>query len=469
MLRRKDYKRIRKWMALSLCIGFSLSGCGKQAETVTDYGTTSDTGEYTSGESIEEGTQSDTEIDQSAKSLSEQLGGNDLFAEEAFTIRNKSAMLRASYQVPDTEGLPVWKVSEVADNGGWEQMVVSNLFGDTAKELHRNIRLSLGDSLASFSIVNQLMEPANSTDDYREAEYSSWRDEDLWFVHSWEGAFHGTDYQLSISYNRETRCRMIGFGPKNYGNVVGHPECTSMSEQWGDSVINETGDGSVQNARLKALENQTKTDESGLIYEAEEFSKKTLGLNIREGSIISSTPEGYRQQRLFYQPGTDLSGDLSSVIADGYSFSLDTSVNGVEPYFGLSDDAQFTQKMNTGYYWVTDQGVMECRLTIYSEFVEELAEHARLLSFDNAVGNFISCIGDVLDLTRVNADNLTFNLNGFFYYPIINPKKENEYTYAPIWQWTISASDDRTQRLAGEIIQNAINGNIVSIEYIDPE
>ena len=74
-----------------------------------------------------------------------------------------------------------------------------------------------------------------------------------------------------------------------------------------------------------------------------------------------------------------------------------------------------------------------------------------------------------MDLTRVNADNLTFNLNGFFYYPIINPKKENEYTYAPIWQWTISASDDRTQRLAGEIIQNAIDGNIVSIEYIDPE
>ena len=112
---------------------------------------------------------------------------------------------------------------------------------------------------------------------------------------------------------------------------------------------------------------------------------------------------------------------------------------------------------------------MECRLTIYSDFVEELAEHARLLSFDNAVGNFISCIGDVLDLTRVNADNLTFNLNGLFYYPIINPKKENEYTYAPIWQWTISAGDDRTQRLAGEIIQNAIDGNIVSIEYIDPE
>ena len=42
MLRRKEYKWIRKWMALSLCIGFSLSGCGKQAETVTDYGNTSD-------------------------------------------------------------------------------------------------------------------------------------------------------------------------------------------------------------------------------------------------------------------------------------------------------------------------------------------------------------------------------------------------------------------------------------------
>ena len=51
MLHRKDYKWIRKWIALSLCMGFSLSGCGKQAETVTDYGTTSDTGENTSGSS----------------------------------------------------------------------------------------------------------------------------------------------------------------------------------------------------------------------------------------------------------------------------------------------------------------------------------------------------------------------------------------------------------------------------------
>ena len=38
MLNRKAYKWIRKWIVLSLCIGFSLSGCGKQAEAVTDYG-----------------------------------------------------------------------------------------------------------------------------------------------------------------------------------------------------------------------------------------------------------------------------------------------------------------------------------------------------------------------------------------------------------------------------------------------
>lgn len=164
---RLKYKKGLILLLSSLCL--VTTSCGKQSETVTNYGgepiSMKESTEKT--ESIEEGTQSDTEIDQSAKNLSEQLGGNNLFAEEAFTIRNKSAMLRASYQVPDTEGLPVWKVSEVTDNGGWEQMVVSNLFGDTSKELHRNIRLSSGDSLASFSVVNQLMEPANSTDDYR--------------------------------------------------------------------------------------------------------------------------------------------------------------------------------------------------------------------------------------------------------------------------------------------------------------
>ena len=51
MLHRKDYKWIRKWIALSLCMGFSLSGCGKQAETITDYGTTTNNEESPSGSS----------------------------------------------------------------------------------------------------------------------------------------------------------------------------------------------------------------------------------------------------------------------------------------------------------------------------------------------------------------------------------------------------------------------------------
>ena len=65
----KDYKWIRKCIALSLCMGFSLSGCGKQAETVTDYGTTSDTGENTSGSSAR--TEEKTEIEKYIPLLAE--------------------------------------------------------------------------------------------------------------------------------------------------------------------------------------------------------------------------------------------------------------------------------------------------------------------------------------------------------------------------------------------------------------
>ena len=74
MLRRKDYKWIRKWMALSLCIGFSLSGCGKQAETVSDYGNTSDSAQNGTEISSQKQDNSGARND---KYLSEQLGGKE--------------------------------------------------------------------------------------------------------------------------------------------------------------------------------------------------------------------------------------------------------------------------------------------------------------------------------------------------------------------------------------------------------
>ncbi len=44
MLHKPDHRWAKKLIALSICAGVVLSGCGKQAENVTDYGKASNTG-----------------------------------------------------------------------------------------------------------------------------------------------------------------------------------------------------------------------------------------------------------------------------------------------------------------------------------------------------------------------------------------------------------------------------------------
>ena len=234
MLRRKDYKWIRKWIALSLCMGFSLSGCGKQAETVTDYGTTSDTGENTSGSSAR--TEEKTEIEEDTgdtsdissgdwRKISEQLGGTQLTYEKDFSIGQMSAKISADYELNDSETLPVWRVHAITEDRIHEKEIVQKFFGDTASEVRREI--GLNDARMAYDLCVEYFYENGGNDEPGEVKLSfpAWVDEETCFLHTWEGKYHNLDYQLSIVWFSGEKSKKIAFGPKKWGDAIDMFSC----------------------------------------------------------------------------------------------------------------------------------------------------------------------------------------------------------------------------------------------------
>jgi len=124
MLRRKDYK----WIVLSLCIIFSLSGCDKQADTVTDYGKTS----------AEQTTEKDAEHEDNTELMNRvpetNADGTPVW-EKNFAIENVPISISINSIQNTIDQLRAYRSLLITEDNVHEDEVVRGLFGDTAEKL----------------------------------------------------------------------------------------------------------------------------------------------------------------------------------------------------------------------------------------------------------------------------------------------------------------------------------------------
>jgi len=485
MLRRKDYKWIRKCIALSLCMGFSLSGCGKQAETVTDYGTTSDTGENTSGSSarteektgIEEDTGDASDISSGDwRKISEQLGGTQLTYEKDFSIGQMSAKISADYELNDSETLPVWRVHTITEDRIYEKEIVQNFFGDTASEVRREI--GLNDARMAYNLCDEFFSANGGNDESGEVKltFPAWVDEETCFLHTWEGKYNNSDYQLSIVWFSEEKEKRIAFGPKKWGEAID----MSSYERVGFVSKMDIGPGYDLtlghdfNKLAAGMENHYQASNEEIESTLSSFLTGQLCLKQpsdvlypkvkpRENAGLYQLAGNDDQpfELLFYRAGDVRSDRSDDYVLNGYLSCISEDLSG-QSYIVLTQNGVFTK--NEGSFYVTDHGVIAGSAKIYYDFEECLTDRTRLLSFESSMACLQENVSQELDMSKVTGNQLKIEQISFGYYLVPDSDKENEFYLLPVWSGWISCYNNGWMGV-GNIIQNAVDGRTIVINY----
>ena len=497
MVMRHEGKWNKKLIAMTICVGAFLSGCGKSADTVTDYGgqdsTANVSSEHLSSEVLTEGTEQEerndtteeTEIKdaRTGQKLSDWLGGKELSRENTFSIGKYPANSSLFFWIAeneeemesfmesgkggsatlDTDELPAWRVSSVTQEGIHESEIVHNLLGDNATEIRGTVSLGAGDAELVVGACRDFIgryENSNQDDDpfYRDYDnpnhqWKAWEDGEDYFWHTYEGTYLDMDYQLMIGYLGEYHQKVISFFPKNAGDLVGAPECNLARDQVSGQVQVETGEGKWEwktfedlGATIKDVSKNPET----LQKEAESFVKENLYVNVHDIQVDDT-------RLLFYNKALEEDPlDYSKTVIGGKCATINWQ-------FGKQD--VFTDEntiANSGQIWLTDAGVVGIRAYIGWDFEKCLSDQIEILTFEKAMGMAESEIAEKLDLNKVTGSTLSLTYLRFMYYPVCSPENPEACTFIPAWVIGILSGPNYYM---GEAIVNAIDGSLIDIQY----
>ena len=508
MLNRKAYKWIRKWIVLSLCIGFSLSGCGKQAETVTDYGkstttdqsitecnntsdssegsSTSETGEWMSEQGISDAI--------NGHKLSDWLGGKSLTWNNNFSagsvpvdvnftlgIVEDQEELEKQYQKEpssvilwDTYELPAWRVTRITRENVHEEKIVQNLFGDSAKKVERNLSLNSGDAKGIIDVcsrcqimVNQAGKPGNDNYSPDSQEVSAEKEGEDYYWHTYEGTYLGINYQLTVGYLGSEHQKILALYPKNLGDPVEAAEISHVVPARNHQLIISQEDTYYLKDldELKIEKNRTTKNEETICKEAENFLRDQLLCSLWHGEVITHHNNERPADLVFitdesawdeFPDDGVISESLPGAVVDGYQVTLDTSIGKQRFTTELGLEAN-----NEGTLWITDKGVIGGTVYISYDYEKCLTEQVAILSFDPATECLEQVISNNLDVSKVKGETMKLDDLEFVYCAFPSPNDPIQCALIPVWKVTVVSGTSVICR----VVMNAINGSLIEMKY----
>ena len=497
-------RKIKLFFSYITGIMLCVSACGKQTDNVTDYGGTV----HVTSESTENSTSAEerSPIPESrvGHKLSDWLGGTKFDWTHDFSIDSIPAhsdfhcSLGAetldngvNYVIADTEFLPAYQLQEISSDMIYESLLIQNIFGDTAKEVHRTLDSKSGDSIyilsAANSIYQKIQDQARrsnlSVDESLVSlnpseQFPSWQDGDGFFWHTWEGVYHSTNYQCMVAYCKPSHTKTIALYPNNPGDIIGRPECngikvidgeqntisftveTDSSDEKGKQ---HTSNGQPTDTTYMEIEKplfelvgniENQSHNASDYSEITNYLKKQMNINL-QGETLLFTPsneEGAFQQLLFYTRPEKNDKSIRNAILNGYDVRMTSTFAKQDLYTNFGEFPS-----NYGSIWVTDQGIIGCNLNVAFEIKDCSADQVRILAFDSAMQMIEGAATEELkgnDYKEVTLKDLRF-----YYYPISSPTNIGAYTLIPVWTARIRSN---THDKAGTLIINAIDGSLVS-------
>ncbi len=511
-MKKKRYSRI---LAYTLCLSLLATGCGKSAEDVTDYGskqteaengsTAAKTGADTEAQPKTEAGSESTKKAAGAKNghtLADQLGGTDLSYEQSFPIGNITGKISAKVRLLDymsvaseeieeyeqtameglamgesllydTETLPSYRVQEMSADKVYEQEIVKNILGDTATEVHRNISVKNGDAQYAVSAAqdtyNLYVMSDDADPDSQPEEFSSWDENDLYTLHTYEGTFNGIETQLVINYRKDKKSKVITFGPKNWADAVSTPGYNEYSTANDGKVLlpSKDKDDTFEPQSIETffpdLTNQAGSDLGAMRSDAQKFAEEKLLLKLPESAFLDDRIYGRKPTQILSYPEGELDkADPKDVILDGYDIVLAQGI-GRQSYY-MDPEITDVARENFGSVYVTKKGIVAGDFHITYDFEERLSDQVAILPFDTAMEALQEGISSKLDTSKISGTEAVFQEADLVYYPIPSPDKEGEYTFIPVWVLSIYSNQ---YHCAGHVVMNAMDGTILEVTYTE--
>ena len=459
----KGWNMKRRLACAALGLALLLTACGSQTEQVTDYGGKktaaseeggqSETG--TSGEGNEGTTSEASASDPGYAALpTPQQDGKPIF-EDTFQLKNKYPVeisIQTLRRDQDHYHSSQLKLAEM--NPEQEKTVVQNIFGDTAKELHRDLSVEQGDSELLIEECNMFSGSNEINASGQPIVIPGWMDDEDASYHTYEGIYNNAEYQLVIgTYNKYGRGFILH--PKNPGDAIGEAACDRLYQM--DYHLN--GDNyEMLNKKLVFQEmsdrpNRTVGSDEAIMSEAQKFAKDKLLMDVDKGDLKltmgDDVGDPVKTELLFIPQADEKLNTLDGAVRDGYVVSYD---------MGHADHDFST--LNEGIFHVTDQGVIGCIVVQYYETEELLADDVQLLPFDKLMDAFERGLKENLSTEKINGSKLTITSTRLVYYPVYTEEKPDEFTLVPAWSFPLESNGT-----IGLAYVNAIDGSWLTAYY----
>ena len=484
-------------IVLVAMMALSAAGCGKQTETVEDYGSTAG-GSVASGEDAEKDELEEILGEYETDSQGIILGE----CKDEFQAGTTKVMRDIKEHGECHMDVPIIKAERTTPQNLDAEGYAKKLFGDTARQLSYKPRNP--DNLRDWDVE------LGTEFEFSEEDYWDEKDakEDTWFAY--EGKYNENEYYLLVTYESESGIAGLEMFPKNAGDIIGEgrlsyvtqydpayfeipdvyspgaqivfPEHHGYMQEDGEilHMDKETGPEFDIKTNMKDSPNRCTFTDEQLVNHAKDFFEGTLGINISEYAMSSRCSNRFyelytnielsdaeaeeddgntdevkkadRVELVFSERNSFPDIDYTSSVRDGYKVSVLTFINGLIVPMSYTD---FRNEF--GYVNITDSGIVGFKFRWRYLVKERLSDESVLMSFENIMQCMEKALIDSEVLANMTMPNIQFDYMSINYKEVESPDDPDEITLVPALSFDGSVYGNPVY----EITLNAIDGSVI--------
>lgn len=485
---RKNKKLIR-YIAIFLLLTMIISGCGKREEDfdIDYYGGSEKTGDVVEGIEADDMSDENDISDEDEVStdnsgsdigpLADRLGGKELIFNDSLNVNGAAININLKYIASeDITSIPTFRGSPIRENDVNEEEIVKNIFGDTAVALSGSNERKMEEKSDKESpqIISDMQTLVFRY--VRDSEYvnylnlSSWIEKNDYYLHVYEGEYHGSNYQLLIGYWESYNELFISLYPKDFSEVLNDSSIDTYSLVDDKGLFGQTQGAAPKLYTLEEISqgrpNECKKSEEELLNLCDEELKTKLNIYLPENSLTlnSSTSQmmgvdidnGKTDQRtevVFFNEAELHAANYDHVRRRGYATIVRFGCNGISLIPGFETVGLYDQMY--GMIVLDDNGIEAMSMPVTYKCEDILTEDSTLIKFDKAMEALENALENEVNLkgiTKINFDYMELN-----YFPVKSPDNPDEYTFVPAW---VIYGDNKSDDLVRVVI-NAIDGSLL--------
>lgn len=499
----------------------SLGGCGKGSpDSVGDYGNLPEGTSVTKSQ-----TSVDNSITEDSSEIARCLGVNKLEYVGSFDVSGNEVSVHIDAPLPEVGKLPTYKVRKMTPGLLDEEAIVKKFFGDTARKATDKEQLRLTMPELTDEEIDRLMqgETVNvyegdklvgtiegpSEESLEESAGSEGEQ-----YHTYLGKYKGTDFLLEVNYYPDMSSAFLSLEPVNPGEFLGNSSLRYMNVY--DPIFSSITGGlwTTDGTYIEGINTNMGVDEEGnpiiitsenieeydigkqmadspntctasedvLLMETESFLDEMLGVTMPSGVVklysASNKLDGIDLERsgidasagmselVFSEENTYPKINYSTAVRNGYLIGLDSTIAGLEPYYGRDPWNMDGYQMNNGEVKLTDRGVIGFNYFWKYYFDEELSPDSELLKFDSVMESFEEGVKQNVMLGDYGVTKMAFNEMHLTYVLESSAYNPAEMAYVPAWAF-MGYNNGNAKTV---VYINAIDGSFISADRItDPE